>query len=135
MQALVALAEQLPSRRRLILMGQAGDRDDDAIRDFAKSAWRFRPDRIVLKEMEKYLRGRAHGEVTALLEAEFLRLGASPEAIGRAESEFEAVVVALEWARPGDLLLLPLHSERGRCLTLLDRLQAANWLPGSPIPA
>jgi hypothetical protein len=101
-------------------MGQAGDRDDGAIRDFARSAWRFHPDRIVLKEMEKYLRGRAYGEVTALLEAEFLRLGASPEAIGRAESEFEAVVAALEWARPGDLL---------------DRLQAANWLPGSPIPA
>ncbi len=134
MNAMVALAASLPGQRRLILMGQAGDRDDGAIREFARSAWRFHPDRIVLKEMAKYLRGRAAGEVTGLLEAEFLRLGASPASIGQADSEFEAVVAALNWARVGDLLLLPLHSERERCLTLLDRLQAMRWTPGTPIP-
>lgn len=135
MNAMVALAANLPGKRRLILMGQAGDRDDGAIREFARSAWRFHPDRIVLKEMSKYLRGRAAGEVTALLEAEFLQLGAAPSAIGHADSEFEAVVAALGWAQAGDLLLLPLHSERERCLTLLDRLQTTRWTPGTPIPA
>jgi UDP-N-acetylmuramyl tripeptide synthase len=134
MQALVALAEQLPSRRRLILMGQAGDRDDDAIRDFAKSAWRFRPDRIVLKEMEKYLRGRLPGEVTGIMEEEFLRLGAPQEAITHAGTESGAVHAALAWAQPGDLLLLPVHSEREAALALLDRLQAEGWVPGQPIP-
>jgi len=34
---------------------------------------------------------------------------------------------ALAWAQPGDLLLLPLHSERERCLMLLDRLQGLGF--------
>jgi cyanophycin synthetase len=135
MQALVALAASLPARRRLILMGQAGDREDEAIIQLARSAWGLRPDRIVLKEMEKYLRGRAPGEVTRILEAEFLRLGAAGATIGHAASEYDAVRDALNWVGPGDLLLLPLHSERERCLTLLDRLQAEGWTPGHELPA
>ncbi len=134
MNAMVGFAASLPGKRRLILMGQAGDRDDAAIREFARSAWRFYPDRIQLKEMAQYLRGRAPGEVTRVLEAEFRRLGAPAAAIGRADSEFDAVLAALAWARPGDLLLLPLHSERERCLALLDRLQTAHWAPGTPVP-
>jgi UDP-N-acetylmuramyl tripeptide synthase len=134
MQALVALAASLPARRRLIVMGQAGDRDDVAIAEFARSAWAFRPDRIVLKEMEKYLRGRATGDVTGIMEAEFLRLGAPRSAIAHAASEYDAVVDALHWAESGDLLLLPLHSERERCLALFDRLQSEGWAPGHRVP-
>ena len=135
MNALVALAEKLPGKRRLILMGQAGDRDDSAIREFVRSAWGFRPDRIVLKEMEHYRRGRAHGEVTAIMEAEFRQLGAPRESIDHAASEYAAVIEALTWAQPGDLLLLPLHSEREQSLALLDRLQTGHWIPGQPLPA
>jgi UDP-N-acetylmuramyl tripeptide synthase len=133
MDALVELALALPADRRLIILGQAGDRDDQAIRDFARSAWGARPDRIVLKEMQKFLRGRAVGEASGILRQEFLRLGAAPESITGADSEFEAVRAALEWARPGDLLILPLHAERDRCLAFLDRLRS-DWTPGNPVP-
>lgn len=134
MDALVELARVFPAERRLIILGQAGDRDDQAIRDFARSAWGARPDRIVLKEMEKYRRGRAPGEASGILCEEFLRLGAAPESITRADSEFEAVRVALAWARPGDLLILPLHAERDRCLGYLDRLRSHGWTPGDAVP-
>lgn len=134
MDALVELARVFPAERRLIILGQAGDRDDQAIRDFARSAWGARPDRIVLKEMEKYRRGRAPGEASGILCEEFLRLGAAPESITRADSEFEAVRVALAWARPGDLLILPLHADRDRCLGYLDRLRSRGWTPGDAVP-
>lgn len=134
MDALVELARAFPAERRLIILGQAGDRDDQAIRDFARSAWGARPDRIVLKEMEKYRRGRAPGEASGILCEEFLRLGAAPESITRADSEFEAVRVALAWARPGDLLILPLHADRDRCLGYLDRLRSHGWTPGDAVP-
>jgi UDP-N-acetylmuramyl tripeptide synthase len=134
MDALVELARALPAERRLIILGQAGDRDDQAIRDFARSAWGARPDRIVLKEMEKYRRGRAPGEASGILCEEFLRLGAPAESITRADSEFEAVRAALAWARPGDLLILPLHAERDRCLGYLDRLRSGGWTPGDAVP-
>jgi len=135
MDALVTMARALPATRRLLILGQAGDRDDNAIREFARSAWAFRPDRIVLKEMEIYLRGRQPGEATGMIREEFLRLGAAPESMTHADSEYAAVLDALAWARPGDLLLLPLHAERERTLGLLDRLQREGWTPERPVPA
>jgi UDP-N-acetylmuramyl tripeptide synthase len=133
MDALVDLAKALPAQRRLIVLGQAGDRDDEAIRDFARSAWGARPDRIVLKEMEKYLRGRELGEASRILREEFIRLGARPETIEQTGSEYEALGRALAWARAGDLLIVPLHAERDRCLALLDRLQTTGWKPGDQV--
>jgi UDP-N-acetylmuramyl tripeptide synthase len=134
MDALVTLARALPAERRLVILGQAGDREDDAIRQLARSAWAFRPDRIILKEMAHYLRGRQPGETSDLLAQELRRLGAPPDTIQREESEFAAVRSALAWARPGDLLLLPTHAERGRVLALLERLIQSGWRPGTPLP-
>ena len=65
----------LPAERRLVLLGQAGDRSDEAIRDLARTALALRPDRVVLKEMERYLRGRRPGEVPAIMADELARLG------------------------------------------------------------
>lgn len=135
MNALVAYAGTLPARRRLVILGQAGDRDDAAIKDLARSAWGLRPDRIILKEMGDHLRGRAPWEIPGLLETELLSLGAPPGVITRAGSEFEAVLEALAWARADDLLVLPVHSERERVLALLDRLEREGWAPGAPVPA
>ncbi|MDZ4864583.1 MAG: cyanophycin synthetase [Gemmatimonadota bacterium] len=134
MDALVAMANQLPAARRLVSLGQAGDRDDLALRQLAASAVAFRPDRVLLKEMDKYLRERPVGQVCDVMEAEFLRLGVPADRISRAPSEFEAVRAALAWARPDDLLLLPTHAERGRVLGLLDELERRGWGPGEPIP-
>jgi UDP-N-acetylmuramyl tripeptide synthase len=133
MDALVRMANALPSRRRLLVLGQAGDRDDSAIDDLTRSAWAFRPDRIILKEMEPYRRGRPVGEVTGLMRAEFVRLGARPDSITGAPSEFAALLDALRWAERGDLLLLPLHAERERGLELLERLQRDGWRPGDEV--
>jgi hypothetical protein len=43
------------------------------------------------------------------------------------------VLAALAWARPEDLLVLPVHSERERVLALLDRLEREGWAPGAPV--
>ncbi len=86
MQALGATAVALPAKRRLLILGQAGDRDDESIRELARAAWAIHPDRIIVKEMRKYLRGRPEGEVPALIVEELTRRGATPEAIARADS-------------------------------------------------
>jgi UDP-N-acetylmuramyl tripeptide synthase len=119
LRALLDLARTLPANRRLLLLGQAGDRDDEALRDLAKTAWSFRPDRILLKELPAMLRGRAPGEVSALLEAELRRLGAPPESLECAGPEVEAVERALAWAQPGDLLVLLVHTDRDAVLARL----------------
>lgn len=111
---LLAVARRLAPKRLLLLLGQAGNREDDALAALAEAAWNARPDRIVLKELEGYRRGREQGEVPALLGEELLRLGASAEQLVTVLDEVEAVEAALEWAQPGDLLVLPVHGLEAR---------------------
>jgi UDP-N-acetylmuramyl tripeptide synthase len=135
MAALVGVAQTFPARRRLVMLGQAGDRSDEAIRELARAAWRLQPARVVVNEMDQYLRGRARGEVPALLADEFSRLGAPDTAISRVGPEIDGVREALAWARPGDLLVLAVHQDRRAVLGLLSRLTATDWQAGDPLPA
>jgi cyanophycin synthetase len=133
MAALVKLAQTLPAKRRLVLVGQAGDRNDEAIRALARSAWELDPDYVIAKDMEGYLRGRAPGEVPDILADEFTRLGLPDRALSRGGPEIAAVREALEWARPGDLLVLAVHEDRRGVIALFDRLMAARWQAGDPL--
>jgi cyanophycin synthetase len=134
MDALVALAKVLPASRRAILIGQAGDRDDPALRALARSAWALAPDLVILKEMAAYRRGRAPGEVPRILEDELLAQGVPAARIVHAQSELEGVREALRWARPGDLLVLPTHSGRTEVLSLIETLARSDWRAGDPLP-
>jgi hypothetical protein len=44
--------------------------------------------------------------------------------------------MALAWSRPGDVLVLPLHSRDGRAhaLALFERLRREGWKAGQPLP-
>ena len=99
--AIANLVATIPATRRLVLLGQAGDRTDAEIKALAAAVWSMRPDRIVIKEMESYLRGREPGEIPALLRAELSRLGAPADAITVEDSETAAVRSAFAWAREG----------------------------------
>jgi len=128
--ALARMMAAMPGTRRAILLGQAGDRDDASIRELARSAWTMRPDRIFIKELEEYLRGRERGVVPAILESEFRALGAGEGVVSRHEGELDAVRAALAWARPGDLLLLTVHEHRDEVIGLLDGLGAGRGTKG-----
>jgi UDP-N-acetylmuramyl tripeptide synthase len=135
MSALVDVARTLPADRRLVLVGQAGDRNDEAIRALARAAWELQPDHVVVKDMEGYLRGREPGEVPTLLADEFSRLGLPEESLSRPGAEISSVRRALEWARPGDLLVLAVHEDRRAVIDLFDQLTATDWQAGEPLPA
>jgi UDP-N-acetylmuramyl tripeptide synthase len=97
-----------------VLLGQAGNRNDADIQELAQVAARFCPDLVVVKEDEAHLRGRAPAEVPRIIRAELKRLGMPDAALPVVNSEIEAVRYALEWARPGDVLALPVHSSSAR---------------------
>ncbi len=132
--ALMEMARALPAARRLVLIGQAGDRDDHAIRELARTAWSGLPDRVVVKEMPAYLRGRPAGEVTGMLLEELRSLGARADQLDLAVGELQAVRQALAWAGEGDLLLLTVHADRDSVLRYLQRLDAEGWTAGKPLP-
>jgi UDP-N-acetylmuramyl tripeptide synthase len=97
-----------------MLLGHAGNRKDADIEELAQVAAEFRPELVVVKEDEEYLRGRAPGEIPRIIRAELKRLGFPDSALPVANSEVEAARYALAWARPGDVLALPVHSSSAR---------------------
>ncbi|TNE48471.1 MAG: hypothetical protein EP343_15380 [Deltaproteobacteria bacterium] len=126
-EQMAQLAQRLQPQRTLVILGQAGDRTDEAIEGLAEASMLARPDCVLLKQMDKYLRGRIPGEVQALLEQKFLSMGQSPDTIHKANSEQEAVEFAIGWAQPGDLLLLFIQESFA---TTLQQLQEAGATEG-----
>lgn len=109
-----AARSELGAGRLGLLLGQAGDREDDAIRALARTAWESAPSMVVLKDLDGYMRGRAPGEIPALLRGELLRVGAAASQIATVSAEADGVRALLEWAQAGDLLVLPVHALEAR---------------------
>lgn len=117
--AVARVAGTITARRRLLLIGQAGDRTDDAIRGLARAAWALGPDLLLVKELDEYRRGREPGEVPRLIVSELERLGVPRSRYEVVPDELAAVRRALDWARRGDLLLLLVHEKRAEVMRLL----------------
>ena len=101
-----------------MLLGHAGNRQDTDIEELARVAAGFRPDLVVVKESEAYLRGRAPGEIPRIIRTTLLRAGLPEAVLPVCTSELEAARCALAWARPGDVLALPVHSPAARAAVL-----------------
>ncbi|HEX4240845.1 MAG TPA: Mur ligase family protein [Steroidobacteraceae bacterium] len=119
----VAQAQRDGTGRLGLVLGHAGNRSDADIEALARAAADFRPDLIVIKENEQYLRGREAGEIPRVIRAELERQGFDSSALPFETSEVAAVRHALAWARPGDVLALPVHSTSARAevLAMLER--------------
>jgi UDP-N-acetylmuramyl tripeptide synthase len=130
----VATAGQGTGRLGLLL-GQAGNREDDAIRELAATAARFQLDLVVLKDLEGFMRGREPGEVPGLLRGELTARGLAAERLQLVLPEGEAVLTLLGWARAGDVLVLPVHGleVRNAVGAKLNRLEDEGWSAGDPL--
>lgn len=118
---LLQVARSLSSGRLGLLLGQAGNRDDAAIADLARAAAQARPDMVVIKDLPDMLRGRVPGELPALITRELQAAGLPDDCWQRVPDEATGARQLLDWARPGDVLALPMHSAAGRA-------QLASWL-------
>jgi UDP-N-acetylmuramyl tripeptide synthase len=128
LRGLLEVAEHLRAGagRLGMLLGHAGNRQDTEIEEVARVAAEFHPALIVVKENEGHLRGREPGEIPRLIRAQLMRAGLPEAALPVRMSELEAARCALEWARPGDVLALPVHSPaaRAQVLQLLAAMSA-----------
>jgi UDP-N-acetylmuramyl tripeptide synthase len=136
LEGLLKVAAAGRGTRLGILLGQAGNREDEAIRELAATAARFQPDLVVLKDLEGFMRGREPGEVPCLLRSELAAQGLATERLQLVLAEEEAVLTLLGWARAGDVLVLPVHGlqVRNAVGAKLNVLEAENWRAGDPIP-
>jgi UDP-N-acetylmuramyl tripeptide synthase len=107
-----------PRGRLALLLGHAGNRQTEDIEDLARIAAEFNPDLVVVKENEGHLRGREPGEVPRIIRAALLRAGLPESAVPLRMTEVEAARCALDWSRPGDVVLLLVHSAAARAEVL-----------------
>lgn len=90
--------------RLTAIIGTAGDRTDDALRELGRLA-ASAGDRVLVKETQRYLRGRASADEMNALFLEGIEAGGNPpHEIVR--SELEAVEVALADLKPGDVMAM-----------------------------
>ena len=106
MAALFDMARAIPAQRRALCFGQAGDRPDDLIRELARDAWEIGLDRVEVSELATYHRGREHGDVFGIIRDELLKSGAKDSQISHHEEELESLQGAIDWAQPGDLVIM-----------------------------
>jgi len=106
--------------RLFVSFAQAGDRDDETLRAFVRAIAAGRPDRLVVRELEHYLRGRAPGVVPAILMDEARRLGFEGDRVTFEPDEVRALEAMTTGARSGDVALLLVHVERAAVRAWLD---------------
>jgi UDP-N-acetylmuramyl tripeptide synthase len=116
MRGLLRVAEGLraPQGRLGLLLGHAGNRLDADIVELARVAMEFAPALVVVKEDEGHLRGRQPGEVPRILRDALLEAGLAADRAPVCPGEFDAARLALEWSRPGDVIVLLLHASDAR---------------------
>ncbi|KAF1049011.1 cyanophycin synthetase [Xylophilus sp.] len=111
MRALVAAVDALPAKRRAVVISGAGDRRDEDIRAQTVILGAAFDDVVLYQDAAQ--RGRADGEVTALLR-EGLRGAPRTAHVEEIHGEFTAIDAALARLQPGDL-----------CLVLVDQVEEA----------
>jgi UDP-N-acetylmuramyl tripeptide synthase len=113
-RSVLELARSLaPSARLGVVAGYAGDRSDESLREAARVVAEKKPEKVWLRDLRGYLRGRAEAEVPRLFQEELVRLGLPHDAVEIAASEGVALRRALEWAQPGDFVVVLAHLETG----------------------
>jgi UDP-N-acetylmuramyl tripeptide synthase len=117
---LLQLAQGLRSEggRLGLILGHAGNREDRDIERLAATAAAFAPALVVVKELDSFRRGRQPGEVPGILRTALRRAGLPDQALPMYSTELDAVRCALDWARAGDVLALPVHGHVARAAVL-----------------
>jgi cyanophycin synthetase len=98
----------------------AGDRSDDNLRALAHELYVMGPRKILLRDLDDYLRGRQPGEVPAKLTGLLEMLGMPTISIETMPGEKEALRRALDDAQANELILLLVHLEEDAVRTLLE---------------
>ncbi len=120
LRAIVEMVKQIPATRRLILLGQAGDRSNVDIEKLVTAASYLNPDKIIAAEIPKYLRGREREEVPNLIKKYFVENGTAEENISIVSEMAKGVENALAWSQKGDFLLLLVLDQRDEIYELIQ---------------
>ena len=115
---------ETPEARLCVSYAQAGDRSDEDIIQLTEIVQPHKPDLQIIRNVVGYERGRAENEVQELIQATLLKLNVPPEQIRLCNDELDAIDRALQWARPGDLIVMLVHLQRDAMTQWLSEYDA-----------
>jgi cyanophycin synthetase len=98
--------------RLCVSLGQAGDRLDSEILALGDTLSAMGTDRVILREMAGYERGREPTEVATMIRQQLIEQNYDSNNIDIVKGEVKALDNAFNWAKPGDLIMLLVHLER-----------------------
>jgi cyanophycin synthetase len=123
MNAIVSTTNNMPSKRKWLMMSAGGDRADEDISVMIEAGMLMKPDKVVSAELKTYLRGRPEGEIPALCAKIAKNHGMSDDDILTAGSPTDAAKLIIEQLEKGDLALLLVLSERDEVVALIEQYQ------------
>jgi cyanophycin synthetase len=112
-----------PAQRRIVLLGQAGDRTDAELQGLACAVAAQQPDLVVLKQMAKYYCDRPAGETQRILKQTLLGAGMKPDQLVVVDSELAGVQWMIDHSEPDDLLLLLVQADLDAALDAVHTAQ------------
>lgn len=121
MQALISMASNMPANAKHVMFSHAGDRSDQDIRDVTDAISKLQPDTYVLCELQQYLRGRQLNEISQLVKMHLLSSSVPESAIVLADDPVDGTEKILARAKPGDLVLLFVLSDREAVQKMLTK--------------
>jgi cyanophycin synthetase len=95
--------------RLFVLTGAAGDRSASELQGVSAAIAAVRPDRVIVRELDSYRRGKERGLVPTQLAAHLVDCGLEKDAIGFAADDVTGLALALDEARPGDVVAMLVH--------------------------
>jgi cyanophycin synthetase len=120
-RGLIGLVQATRPGRVSMLCGLAGDRSDAVADAYADAVSFLAPDRVLLKELPEHQRGRAEGEVPAMIRQRLRDRGMPDAAMVDGPNEVDAASAALDATGPSDLALLLIHEELEGVLAMMVR--------------
>jgi UDP-N-acetylmuramyl tripeptide synthase len=119
MQLVKALRRDVTGKLTVVT-GSPGDRTDEEIDEIAGNLVEARPDRVFVRELLDYLRGRAPGDVPALFRRGLVSRGLPESAFAIVSSEVDALERAFADATPGDFIAVLVHLDEAAVKAFLD---------------
>ena len=118
--ALVDTMSRMESQRLWVLSSSAGDRSNESIGNLVEGLASLKPDKVVIVELEHYLRGREPGEISEVLKQAYLDRGLQAQQLDFANSPLAGVEHILQQLQAGDLALLLVLDQREEVFQLLE---------------
>ena len=95
-----------------VVTGQAGDRSNTDIEDFARAIFQGGAHHVLVRQMHGYERGRAPGEVEAVFRDAFLSFGMDASRVAIVEDEIASLELAMKECQAGDFVAIFTHMQR-----------------------